>query len=190
MRLPITLIRRDGGTQARVSLSDEVIEEYATAMRQGHSFPAVVVFYDGSDYWLADGFHRVNASIKAGFQEIEVELRMGKLREAILYALGANASHGLRRTPVDKRYAVSIMLKDREWSQWSDRSIAKATQTSHPFVAKLRASLTGNISSERVYTTKHGTQTKMNVSQIGKSHPNSARVQRWLGLDPGLAVVR
>ena len=196
MRLPLKLIRTDGGTQARARLSQTVVDDYAIAMQQGHSFPPVVVFYDGQDHWLVDGFHRLEAAIRAGFQEITVELKLGNLREAILYAVGANANHGLRRTPADKRHAVSMMVKDSEWGQWSDRAIAKSTQTSHPFVAKVRENVTGNVTSERVYTTKHGTQATMKTSRIGQSggteaiRDNDSSPQRWLGIDPGLATLR
>ena len=62
----------------------------------------MVVFCDGTDYWLADGFHRLEAHRQVGFRDIEVDLKLGTKRGAILYAVGANASHGLRRTPADK----------------------------------------------------------------------------------------
>jgi hypothetical protein len=32
----------------------------------GRNSPPVVVFYDGTSYWLADGFHRVKAAEQAG----------------------------------------------------------------------------------------------------------------------------
>lgn len=130
------------------------------------------MFFDGTSYWLADGFHRVAAALKSGFREIEVELKLGAVRDAMLYAVGSNATHGLKRTPADKRHAIELMLADSEWGKWSDRAIAKASNTSHPLVAKVRACLTGNISSERTYTTKHGTTATMNVSRIGSSRPD------------------
>jgi hypothetical protein len=172
------MIRTDGGTQVRAKLNQKVIQEYGSQMQQGHSFPPIVVFFDGGCYWLTDGFHRVHAALLAGFTEFNVDLKMGSLREAILFAVGANAVHGLRRTTEDKRQAVMMMLQDEEWGKWSDhevarvrdRSIAKYTQTSHPFVAKVRLEFTGNISSERVYTTKYGTPATMNTSRIGKSN--------------------
>jgi hypothetical protein len=40
-------------------------------------------------------------------------------RDAILYAVGANASHGLKRTNRDKRNAV-LLLKDLEWGRRQD----------------------------------------------------------------------
>jgi hypothetical protein len=174
MRLALKQIRRDGGTQSRATLHQRTIEEYREAMQQGCSFPPVIVFYDGQEYLLSDGFHRVAAALLAGWQSIEVELKLGTKREAILYAVGANAAHGLRRTLADKHHAVKLLLEDAEWGQWSDRALARATVTSHPFVAKVRANLTGKTSSERIYTTKHGTQAVMKTSQIGKSRRTSA----------------
>jgi Holliday junction resolvasome RuvABC endonuclease subunit len=189
MRLPLGIIRLDGGTQVRARLNQKVIDEYAEQMQQGHSFPPIVVFFDGHFYWLADGFHRVESALSIGFTEFNIDLKMGSLREAILFAVGANAVHGLRRTTEDKHHAVKLLLQDSEWGKWSDRAIAKHTQTSHPFVAKVRLELTGNISSERVYTTKHGTPATMNTSRIGKKSVADS-VPRWLGIKPGLAIVR
>ena len=70
-----------------------------------------------SSYWLADGFHRYHAHKQAGLDDIRVDLRQGNLREAILYSVGANAHHGLRRSNEDKRRAVLRLLEDPEWEQ-------------------------------------------------------------------------
>jgi hypothetical protein len=56
--LAINLIRTDGGTQPRAELDYGVIQDYAQQMWEGAVFPDVIVFYDGVDYWLGDGFHR------------------------------------------------------------------------------------------------------------------------------------
>jgi len=169
MRLPINLIRTDGGTQARAKIHHPTVIEYAQAMQSGHHFPPLIIFFDSSSYWLVDGFHRLEASRLLNYQEVEVDLKLGDLRQAILYAVGANATHGLRRTRADKEHAVKLLLEDAEWGSWSDRSIGRATVTSHSFVAKIRGSLTGFIASERIYTTKHGTEAVMDTSNIGKS---------------------
>ena len=55
-------IRRDGGTQPRKILDQAAVEAYAEAMKKGAVFPPVTVFYDGEEYWLADGFHRMSAA--------------------------------------------------------------------------------------------------------------------------------
>jgi uncharacterized ParB-like nuclease family protein len=165
------------GVQARVAMNEETIEEYAEAMRKGDKFPPVVVFSDddGASYWLADGFHRYHAAKKtANKRTLPAEIRAGGKREAILYAVGANASHGLRRSREDKRNSVLKLLKDEEWSQWGDREIARQCRVSHPFVSKLRAELTGNVTSEnqiRTYRDKHGNLSTMNTRNIGRQRP-------------------
>ena len=135
----IELIRQDGGTQARAAMDAVAIEEYALAMAEGGNFPPVVVFQEGDVYWLGDGFHRAAAHFKAfGYAPIAADVREGGLREARLFAIGANMDHGIRRTNADKRMAVSLLLQDPEWSTWSNREIARRCGVSDPFVMKVR----------------------------------------------------
>jgi len=133
--------------QARVAMNDETIEEYAEAMRNGDKFPPVVVFSDdGAFYWLADGFHRYHAAKQiANKLALTAEIREGGKREAILFAVGANASHGLRRSREDKRNSVLKLLKDEQWTQWSDREIARQCKVDHKTVARIRGELSGEI---------------------------------------------
>jgi hypothetical protein len=144
-----TAIRTDGGTQARITIDEETVSEYADAMRKGARFPAIICYYDGAEYWLADGFHRHKAHFQAHgtAEKIAAEVRQGTRRDAVLFAVGANSDHGLRRTHADKRNAVLTLLRDEDWTGWSDRQIAERTKTTHPFVGSLRRKLaetTGN----------------------------------------------
>jgi hypothetical protein len=139
--IEIKRIRTDGGTQQRAIFESEVVEEYADAMRAGVVFPAVDLFFDGTDYWLADGYYRVQACEVLNRKEIAAAVRPGSQRDAILFSLGANSTHGQPRTREDKRLAVWTMLEDPEWSIWSDHAIAEKTNVSQPFVSKLRKEL-------------------------------------------------
>ena len=141
MKLNIGVIRLDGGTQPRASLDESVVVEYFEAMVDGAVFPPITVFHDGSNYWLADGFHRYHASKRAGVLEVECQVQQGTKRDAVKYSLGANAHHGLRRSHEDKRRVVLTVLNDVEWSDLSDRDIAKTCNVSHPFVGRMRKSL-------------------------------------------------
>lgn len=129
---------RIDGTQMRVALDQGVVAEYAEAMKDGAAFPPGVAYFDGSNHWLADGIHRLFAHRKIGAKTMEVELHQGTQRDAILYAVGANAKHGLRFTREDKRRAVLTLLEDDEWSQWSDREIARRCGVSPDTVGRLR----------------------------------------------------
>lgn len=160
-------IRIDGGTQIRTSINEEVVADYAERMENGDEFPPAIIYFDGSDNWLADGFHRYHANKKAGIMRMPCEIRSGTKRDAILYAVGANHANGMRRTNADKRRAVETLLNDPEWGKWSDRKIAELCAVSHPFVANVRASLE-TVTSDRTYTDKHGNESTMNTANIGR----------------------
>jgi len=168
MELATDDIRRDGGTQPRACMDQVVIAEYTEAMLAGSAFPPVTAFHDGAEYWLADGFHRVAAAEQAQIGVVNVDVRQGTRRDAVLFAVGANSAHGLRRTNEDKRRAVMVLLGDEEWARWSNREIGRRACVSRRFVDQVRDSL-GTVPSERTYTTKHGTVSTMDTSNIGKA---------------------
>ena len=126
------------GTQARVALSDTVIREYAAALAQGDEFPPIEVYFDDTAYWLADGFHRVQAAKGAGRDTIAATIHQGGQREALLHALGANDTHGHRRTDIDRRHAIELMLADAEWQAWSNSAIARQCRVSEFLVRTVR----------------------------------------------------
>ncbi len=134
---------QDGGAPMRVEMKPDIVREYADDMAAGAVFPPVEVYYDGSIYWLADGYHRVDAARLLERETIEAEVLDGGERDAILHGIGSNASHGLRRTQADKRQAVERLIRDEEWGKWSDRKIAKLAKVDHKTVGKIRRELLG-----------------------------------------------
>ena len=106
----------DGGTQVRRVLSETLIQEYVDVLRRGGQFPPLDVYFDGDTYWLADGFHRLEAAKRAGYIALAATIHPGGMREALLHSLGANA---------DRRHAVQLMLADAEWREWSNQKIAR-----------------------------------------------------------------
>lgn len=174
MKIKLEDIRIDGGTQPRCDIDEDLVSEYAEDMQDGDKFPPVVVFQDGANYWLADGFHRYFASKKVGYLEIKAEVKTGTKRDAILYSVSANGKHGKRRTNDDKRNAVTKLLEDEEWSQWSDREIARRCEVTHPFVSKIRKSLSGNYYQiDEPRKVKRGDQEyTVDTSNIGNGSPS------------------
>jgi hypothetical protein len=139
----------DGGTQQRVKINTEVVQEYAESMRCGHKFPPVTLFFDGAQYWLADGFHRYHASREAELLDVLAEIHDGTSRDARLFSAASNSAHGLRRSNDDKRQSVLVLLLDSEWSQWTNVDIAKHCHVSHTMVNKLRGEIAGNDGTEK-----------------------------------------
>lgn len=142
MLLKYEHIRMDGGTQPRAALQIDVMEDYAELMRAGVKFPPLVVFHDGENYWLADGFHRIGAALRA-FPDspIEVDVHQGTLQDAQWYSFGVNKTHGLRRTREDLKRAVKAALRHPEAAKRSDSDLAEHIGVSHSTVAKYRAEL-------------------------------------------------
>lgn len=124
--------------QQRVQNSEETINDYRTAILEGEILPPITLFETDGQLWVADGIHRLLATKQTGRTTIDAIIYTGTKRDALLYAVGANGTHGLRRSREDKRKAVQTLLSDPEWSRLSDREIARLTHTSHPFVAELR----------------------------------------------------
>lgn len=140
--LELKQINRSGGTQIRAAYDRATIDRYKELYQSGSTLPAVVVFYDGTDYWLADGFHRLQAKMEAWVitdeRAIDCDVRSGTQRNAIEYALSANADHGLPRSGEDIRRAIFRCLDDDEWSQLSNTKIAKLCGCSESMIRKVK----------------------------------------------------
>ena len=177
--LNIKTIRIDGGTQSRVEINNEVVSDYAEAIKVGIEFPPVVVFHDGADYWLADGFHRFHAHNQAGKASIAADVRKGTVRDAILFSAGANGAHGLRRTNADKRKAVETILSDGEWVKWSDRRIAEVCGVGAPLVGDVRKAICNPITDAPTVRTveRAGKTYQQDTANIGvKQHREASKI--------------
>ena len=117
--LSLSRISRNQRAQPRAKLDEQVISEYAEAMSRGEIFPPVTVFYDGKDYWLADGYLRFEAAARIGRPLISADVHEGTLRDATLWAMGANAKHGRRRSEADRRWATRQLLMVASLSETS-----------------------------------------------------------------------
>jgi ParB-like chromosome segregation protein Spo0J len=124
--MPCDAIEATTATQVRVKLHKDVIEMYQQDIEDGAKMPPVVVFAEkgSARHILADGFHRLLATVNAGKEDIEVDVHKGGMHEALEYALSANRAHGLRRSNADKINAVQLALKDPAISQHTQQEIA------------------------------------------------------------------
>lgn len=103
--------------------------------------PPAVVYRDPADctHWLSEGFHRHAGYRDAGRTHIPCEVRDGDRTAALLNAVASNQSHGLKRSPEDKRLAVRLVLAAEP--DWSDRRIADHIGVGYSLVADVRKEL-------------------------------------------------
>lgn len=176
MNLKLSDIRIDGGTQARVQPDWIAIGEYAQAMKDGAQFPPVIVFYDGTDYWLADGFHRVEAAGYAELTEIDADVHKGTLRDAQWFAMGANKTYGVRMNQGDREHILEKIFSDETWSSIPINQIAVHTGIPEPTVRRryqhsLSSSVTKIEKPDERTIIRNGTTYTMNTANIGKPKP-------------------
>lgn len=138
--LELALIHCDSGTQSRLSINDGVVAEYAEQMTSGDSFPPMDVFFDGTDYHLAGGFHRYMAARRIGVEKFECLVHTGTATDALWFALGANKANGCRMSPGDKRMAIEIALC--KFPDKTQEQIAAHVGCSQQYVARMQAELT------------------------------------------------
>ena len=129
-------------TGIRDSWDESTVDQYAEAMLEGAKFPSIIVYSDGENYYLADGFHRVLAAEKLEWREIDAEVRVGGRQDAIWYALTANKIHGLRMSRADVRQAIKRALQ--EFLDRSNREIARQIGCGDQLVGEVRAELESN----------------------------------------------
>lgn len=176
-QIAVSSIRTDGGTQMRAEINWATVAEYKDALLAGAILPPPVLYFDGDNYWVGDGFHRM-AAWKQAYQmpgmpneytrdTIPCEVRSGTRRDAVLHAAGANASHGLRRTNADKRRAVETMLRDEEWAQWSNSEIARRCVVGESTVRNIRAELESASQIAKVNERKGADGKTYNTANIG-----------------------
>ena len=117
-------------------------------------------------------------------------MRRGVRRDAILFSVSANATHGHRRSNADKRRAVLTLLADVEWAGWSDREIARQCSVGADMVGRLRPEV--SVAERQIDRTvaRNGKSYTMNTAAIGKTRASdTAEDEQKSGLRFNLARV-
>lgn len=139
-RLKLSDLQIDPSVLPRGERDQSLVTTYAEILRK-EDMPDVVVFYDGSKYWLADGTHRHGGHEAIGEKQIWCDVRMGTRSDAIWFAAQANVAHGKRATTADKRRAVVNCLQDPDLRQQSNAIIAEQCGVSGANVGSVRTQL-------------------------------------------------
>jgi hypothetical protein len=146
----------DERLQSRTEINEETVSDYAEAILEGAEFPPVLVYFDGINYYLTDGYHRLFAHKRAEKVSILCKVVQGTLRDAVFHSTGVNTDHGMRRTYADKRKAVMTLLDDFEWEGMSNSQIAKHCRVSPTFVSDLRKGVGKDTGDTVKYTSPSG----------------------------------
>ena len=136
--LDINNILVDEQFQNRVGLNKATVSDYQLAVEQGATLPPLDVYKIDGQFYVVDGFHRLEAQRNIGCTTVEVIVHEGDKDDASRAAIIANQTHGLPRSPEDKRLAVLRAINDPIYGEKSDTQLARLIGVSQPFVSKVR----------------------------------------------------
>jgi len=143
--LPVADLQAEDAIQPREYLSTQFIDDYQTLYaedEEGEStLPPLEVFAIAETYYVADGFHRLEAARRAHKATVPCHIHQGTHRDAMVYAIFANLRRGLPYQYGDKQRIVERLLGDTEHAQRSDRALARDVGVSHVYVWKIRTRL-------------------------------------------------
>ena len=106
--------------------------------------------------------------------DVAADVRQGTRRDAVLFSVGANSSHGVRRSNADKRAAVLLLLGDAEWALWTDVEVARRCGVSSMFVGNLRRDIIKPFNDAPRKATRNGVTYAMNTAAIGRGNGGGA----------------
>ncbi len=133
--LSVDLPRIDADTQSRVAIDEDTVADYTEVIAGSDGewpFPPLDVFHDGTDHYVADGFHRFLAARRSKRGTFPCRIHKGTAKDARIFGMTANDHHGLRMTRADKRACVEWLLD--EGGKMTQQAIAEAAGVSKRLV--------------------------------------------------------
>ena len=200
--LELRQIKRDDGLQCRLKTSQAGIHRIISMIRyEGVTFRPIDVFFDGTDYWLANGYHRCGAYdllIKGGddsYKNIKARVFHGTREDAIAFGAGANKEFLVPMTKEDKENAVIVLLKNKQWEIKSTSTIASHVGVGNRFVDRVKARYYNSIGQNKpaFYVGSNGVVRPANFkrqkqSSLGHSNPSEDQAASGLKNHPNSFV--
>lgn len=176
--LQIDRIRRDGRTQSRLKLDQNIIRDYAELMRIGARFPPINVWFDGASYWVSDGFHRIAAAEECRRRTISAKVFRGDLSDAQWSSYASNAAHGLRRTKADIEAIIANALDHPSARRLSTNQIAKHIGVPEATLRRWRKRLSSSGDEDCRVAVRGLNAYTIHVERIGKTTPVTRRCSK------------
>ena len=165
-------------TQIRERTFDSTVRDYAVAMENGTTFPAVLVANLNRVYHLIDGFHRVEALRYLGINRVRARvINVKSLDEARYEAVKANCSNGRQLTNKEKAKALDFYIhtgkhltKNKQLKSfseitadlgfWTRQTVAARIKKHYPQLHKAILEKHSNMSTSYIVDYKHSNEWK------------------------------
>lgn len=145
--------------------SDVIINAYKSAIEPSRTCAAVSVCFDGSHYWLFDGYHRLAAMKSLGFNSCEIKIYSGTRRDTHRRYI-KDKLRCLGRTSMNVfDHCLTVLNEDQEWSNSDTNTLSRLFDRKPAFfqTVKLYKLQPRPGSQVRFSINKHGTFNLMKV---------------------------
>ena len=107
------------------TLSDSVLESYLSVMAKTRTCKPLSACFDGTDYWVFDGYHRLAALQQLGINSCQVKLYKGSRRDALRRYI-ADKLRSKEPKPQTRvfRHCLQILRADAQWSVLPSKQLA------------------------------------------------------------------
>lgn len=175
--LSIKDVRTDGTTQNR-TMNWGLVRQYAGLVAETQ-FPPLRVWFDGVDYWLTDGFHRLAAAEKAGFKYVTVNIHYGTIDDAVWDSFSVNSTHGLHRRQSDLEVIIARAINHTKADQLSNVELARHLGIPETTLRRWRKRLSSPSGDDRCrLVSRNGTNYTLHLKKGARVRPSNTLKQR------------
>lgn len=108
-----------------VQPSDMIINAYRSALEHTQRCSSLSACFDGTNYWLFDGYHRLAAMKSLGFNTCEVKIYKGTRRDALRRYIKDKLKCIGRNNRRVFQHCLNVLCDDQEWSATDGQTLSR-----------------------------------------------------------------
>ena len=135
-------------------LDEQIVAARIREIEPTRSCSALKACFDGTDYWLFDGYHRLEAIRRLGFNSSLVQIYKGSRRDAFRRYIKSKLRCAHTKT---FKHCIRILSEDQEWSNLDAPELARLFDRKQVFFKAVRHLKSHGWPDVTVRINKHGT---------------------------------
>ncbi len=140
-----------------VPLNENIVAAYIQEIEPTRICSKMKACFDGTDYWLFDGYHRLEAMKRLGFNTCTVQIFKGSRRDAFRRYIKDKLRCEQRDSKNVFTHCLRILLEDDEWSNLDASKLAILFGRKQVFFSTVQLIKSHGWRNARLGINKHGT---------------------------------
>jgi len=121
-----------------VPLNEQIVATYIQEIEPTRICSSLKVCFDGTDYWLFDGHHRLEAMKRLGFNTCKVQIFKGSRRDAFRRYIKDKLKCKHRGSTTVFTHCLRILSEDEEWKNLDPSKLANLFNRKQVFFYNLQ----------------------------------------------------